>query len=131
MNSLTQEVGRILQALATLPGGRDLDVFVRRFPRHDPASPWTTHEEQRWHLEPAQMPATLPIPENAEEIVITLKGALTANHDKPELNHKLDELFGASCIGTEWEVRTAFTEPRDAAGDYELTVFQNTNSSWS
>jgi hypothetical protein len=122
------EVTRVLEALAEIPGGRDVEVLARRFPRRDPAGGWAPYEEWRWALALSGLPPHgPPIPDDAEDIVVTLHGAAAGPQQPPSLNGRFGALIGSELLD-HWEVRTeaqVATGREHHVAAYRLTVFQN------
>jgi hypothetical protein len=127
-SSRIDEVTRILEALAAIPGGRELAVLARRFSRCDPSGAWTSYGEWHWSMElTGPPPAGPPIPEDADDIVLTLRGAPPARQAPSEISGRLSMLMSRD-LDDHWEFRADFNDAgdrRDDATGYRLTVFQN------
>jgi hypothetical protein len=119
------EVSRIVQVLASLPGSMAMNVISRKFPRLGPAEPGTTYQEETKSFASDSIPDGLRVPADVEEVVITLQGTLPQANARNELVNQLNEFFDTSEIAGGWDVRAKFSvQPTDGHA-YELTIFKN------
>lgn len=118
------QVPRIVRALARVDGGRAIDISEKTFPRIGPAEPGTGYRERTHHCRP-EAPVDPPISPEAEEIVITLRGAMPAQ-DVDVVRQMLDRVADESALGVgpEWETRIRVA-PDAGCHIYELVVFTN------
>jgi hypothetical protein len=138
-SSRNDEVARILEALASLPGGHDVDVLARRFSRCDPSGAWKPYGEWHWSVQlTGPAPEGPAIPEDADDIVLTFCGMPPARQRHSEISSRLTMLMSCGCLDRHWEFRADFGGPPhgetqcDGAaaeggtgGGYRLTIFQN------
>lgn len=118
----TGEVVQILRHLAALPGSQALDITAKRLARMGPAEPGTPYEERTRSFSTDAVPDAVALPENPDEIVITVHGSLPKPEAQKELVERLNDFFDQQELGQTWDVRTKFL-PRPNGSPYELTVF--------
>jgi len=121
------EVTLIARALARMPGSVAVNVTSKKYPRLGPTGP-CMYEERTRSFPSHAMPDSLGIPPGAEEVFITVQGAVPEPTPKSELVEKLNDLFGKPEIGPHWDARARFTKAEAERKHYELTVFMNPSS---
>lgn len=119
------QILRIIQSLATLPGGKKVDVSFKKLPRLGPAEPGTSYQASTSSFEVAQVPSFVAVPRDTEEVVIRLSGALAGTLNRDLLVDELREFFDASNLHDNWDVRVNFLHNQDRPPQYELTVFSH------
>ena len=125
MNRQTRSnnVASIVQVLAASPGGTDVDVISKKFPRFGPAESGTTYEESKRSFRTTEIPAALSVPFDAEEIRITLHGVLPRPDVKDEVLTTVRAALASPCIDAHWDMRARFSHETQGPGPYEVTVF--------
>lgn len=119
------ELSRIVQALAALPGSSAMNVVSRTFPRFGPAETGTPYREETRSFTADSIPEGLNVSADVEEIIITLEGTLPEAQAKDDLVERLNDLLGAPDMAGDWDLRARFTHAQSAQQAYELTVFRN------
>ncbi len=118
----SSEAQKIIQLLAELPGSTEINVTSKKFPRFGPHVTGTIYEERTCSFAAHQLPERLEVPADAEEVHITVHGALTA--DAPaDLLGKLNEHFLETGMSSAWGVRSYMRPPQQDRRPYELRVF--------
>ena len=121
----TQEVTKLVHALAHLPGSRAVNVMARRLARISPTEHGANYDEKSGSYPITDLPASVSIPADTEEIIITLRGNLDQPESKTDLMRELDDFFGASGVGGDWGMIVDLPDARKEQLVYELTVFTN------
>jgi len=123
----SDEVDRLVHALAGIPGGRDFEVTARAFPRFWPAGMEAMFEEIGLGFPADQLPDAFTIPPSVEEIHITLHGQLPAAPTPSELMEWAMGAIQTTECGRAWDVR-AQVVARGSEIAYDLTVFTRSDS---
>lgn len=121
----SDEVSRIVQALATLPGSLAMNVVARKYPRFGPGEPGRGFQQQSRSFGTDEVPEGLGLPADVEEVIITLKGTLPEPQAKDELVDQINEFFSDPDVAAYWDIRARFTQPNADYSQYELTIFRN------
>jgi hypothetical protein len=124
----SHDAAEIIRGLSCLPGGIDVRLTAKRFPRRGPAEPGTGYMQQEQSFDPHHLPEQLAIPFGMDEIVITMRGELDQAQSTVALLQQLNDLLGA--VGSEepWDYRTFFQHAIGSAPAYQVTVFTDTFS---
>jgi hypothetical protein len=105
IHSLSDDVSRIIQRLADLPGSKQLSVHTRRYPRLGPAERGHGFEEHHWSMAADEDVAALSIPADAEDVVVTWLGAPSEMQID---DHIADTVIPAAAGSAfEWEYRVS------------------------
>jgi hypothetical protein len=120
---LSQDVTKIVRRLSDLPGSKQLSVQAKRYPRRGSDGRTTGFDEQHWLITgPQEADSDLPIPADAEDVIVTWLGAPGA----PQLDDQITQAVRASDEdAANWEYRV-FTRAQldsDAAPELVVQVF--------
>jgi hypothetical protein len=126
-----KQAQQIVHQLASLPGGQSLDVISRKLPHLGPADAGSSYQVSKRSFAVCELPQTLPIPSDSEEVIIRLRGLLADGQVKGSLVSDLHDFFNASDLNEGWEVRAHLKKGRNDAPEYELTVFSQTRPATS
>jgi len=120
----SSEVDRILQVLSSLPGGKTLAVQTKRYPRLLPAESGAGYEERQWRFAPGEFARDLPLPADAEDIIITWKGVAQASAGQPPTSDVVIAALAGIADGGIWDhdVCTHRAMPEAATDGAELEV---------
>jgi hypothetical protein len=119
------EAAEIIRGLVTIPGGIELNVVAKKFPRRGPAECGSGYEQQEHTYLPGRLPDRLPVAPGMDEFVITLQGVLSASESPVTLMAQVDALLGNLRASTYWDSRTYFRNPPGASPIYQVTVFSD------
>lgn len=113
---------QIVHLLAGLPGSAEINIVSRKFPRFGPHAVGTTYEEKTCSFPVHSLPNQLELPPDAEEVHITLQGALHV--DAPaDLLGRLNQHLDESGMAQSWGVRSYMLPPQEDRRPYQLRVF--------
>jgi len=119
----SEEVTRIVQALAGLPGSSAVHVISKRFPHLGPAESGSMYEEKRRRFPADSIPTEgVAMPADVEEIIITLEGRLPGPEIEDELVQRVSSLLGETPGKHNWDMRARFEKGRESL-PYEFIVF--------
>ena len=116
---------QIVQQLATLPGGRAVDVIAKKLPQLGPGGTGTPYQVDTRRFDVQQIPEQFSIPTDSDELIIRLHGSLDEPQKKDALVDNLHKMFAQADLHDHWDVRTSFKINGDPKAAYELTVFSH------
>ena len=119
------QVQQIVEQLCTLPGGRNLDIVAKKWPRVGPAETGSAYQVVRRSYAVQQLPQSVSVPDDSEEIVIRLRGEVEPPQVKDALVEELYAFFAADEMREHWDLRTRFEHAQDVGNAYELTVLSH------
>ena len=95
---------QILQQLASFDGADSINVVARSYPRTTPTQPDAGYREMQFNFPRDRVPESIDFPFDADEIIITLQGALGEEVTKPDLKRALRDAFDAETF-LGWDIR--------------------------
>jgi hypothetical protein len=129
MNSqLSADTHRILSGLAQLNGAAGLSVVARVYPRVAPRDGGMLHQ-LHYEFTCDRLPETVPVPEETDEVTITLRGVPGSEVTKPQLKSAVDDLLAMSAAQNSWDARVYFGSENQKRLGYQIKVF-NTQACW-
>ena len=125
------QVRQIMQGLASLPGGGNVDVISRKFPRVGPAEPGTPYQVSTQSFPVQEIPAAPTLSQDTDEVIIRLSGTLDEPQKRDSLVDQLHALFGKPELRSKWDVRTSFRTNGYPQLTYELTIISSAQTAWA
>jgi hypothetical protein len=119
------QVRHIVQELSALPGGLAVDIVSKKLPRFGPADSESFYQVNTSTFPVGQVPDSVNVPPDTDEIIIRLHGSLERSQARDELVDELYSFFSSPDYHDNWDVRTHFKNGGAARSGYELTVFSN------
>jgi hypothetical protein len=126
-SSLERQVSSIVDKLCYFPGRKGISVQTKRYPRFLPSENGVGFEQREWSFKYPDHPKDVPIPADAEDVIVTWRGASGISTEmRAALSETVSEL---SADGVTWDYqmytrRNGGTEP-----DLVVTVFRSFASS--
>ena len=122
------EAAQIAQSLAQLPGEFTLSVTSRHYPRMWAADRESGFRQVRHSIKCDGSTRSVPeLPSDADDVVITIHGAVEARSEHDEIKKTINELIGGSDFASRWEFRSSFGEAAAAAESrYEFMIYNAT-----
>jgi hypothetical protein len=122
-NPLPVQTDQMIRRLAQIHGSTSLSVVSRRFPRLGPAEFGTGFQQAQFELACKQIPADIQVPPDADEIRITLRGALDSGMARPQLKQAVSDAVGAHALPVGWDFRIHFATQTSGNSSYQVNVF--------
>jgi hypothetical protein len=121
---VSSQVLELLGSLAQIPGSAQIQVRARRFSRVMPTQHAQYYQEVRASFPADDLPATISIPPNPDEIDVTVHGLLPADAAPAGVVGKLED-FVHDHLGTQWDLRVDLPAAQSSDRDFHLNVFMN------
>jgi hypothetical protein len=115
-----QQIQQIIERLAGLPGGRSVDVISKRLPRMR-ADQQACYESRRRSFAVKELPRSIAVPIDVEEVIIRLRGQLAEQHGHQTLAGEMSQFLQEMELLDKWDVRTHVTHG-EVEADFELTL---------
>lgn len=121
-NTLSADTQRIVSQLAQFHGATALNVVARCYPRLAPAQGGHGLRQFECDFPFDQVPDALPVPGDADQVTITVKGALNDAIARPELTKAVEDILAAPATGA-WDARVYFDNRQQQQLGYQIKVF--------
>ena len=121
-HSQSEQAAEIVRGLAGMPGGREVNIIARKYPR-GPVGAASSYEQEERSFPLDRLPPQLPISGNMDEIVITLRGELDESQSTVSLLAELNDVVGGLQIGACWDSRVFLHTAARSGHAYQVTVF--------
>lgn len=118
----SDQVTELVRRLSEIPGSGKFSITVKQYPRFGPAESGSGYQKQVWSFQVQEGRADLNVPEGADEVIVSLQGAMPPDGTRSELLSRLSRLVNSVGSGTEWDYRFR-TRGEAGALDYQIDVF--------
>jgi hypothetical protein len=130
-NVLPAQTDQIIRRLAQIQGSVSLRVVTRRFPRFGPAELGTGFHQSQFEIACGQVPPAIKLPPDADEIRITLQGALDSGMARPQLKQAVCAAIAGPTLPAVWDFRVHFSNQTDGNSSYQVNVSSDIGASHS
>ena len=118
----SSEVMELLGSLATIPGSAQIHLRARRFSRVMPTQQNQVYQEVRSSFRVDDLPQTIPMPPNPDEIDVTVQGLLPPDAQPEHVLGQVED-FVHDHLGLEWDLRVDLPASQSGDRDFRLSVF--------
>jgi len=122
-DALLVDTHRIVAQLAQFQGAAVLNVVARCYPRFGPAEDGAGFRQFQCGFPCDDVPKTLEVPSDADEVAVTMQGALGEGIAKPEFRKAVEEAIATPALSGEWDVRVYFDSREQNSSGYQVKVF--------
>jgi hypothetical protein len=126
--TLCAQTSQIIRQLAQIDGAESLNVVARRFPRFGPAERGTGFHQAQFEIACQQLPDALAVPDDADEIRITLQGALDPGVARQQFKQDVHHIFEVPTPPKGWDLRVHFGSGAHGDASYQVNVFTDASA---